>query len=359
MDNSVNNLTEKDVFTLKKITYIYIKENDNIEAFEKFEYDEIMNVGKKWTQQNLLQNRDLEFAYNQLEQEYKKNSADLTEILRIFDISIFSKELKNSAGEYEFDESDMEFVCGLIKRYRTDKVWKEFKNVDNRHCDGFVKIYRKIGTSKILDELNYVFNGFSTMYMRINESKKRNIADFKNILLRKTQLKQITWMEEMKNVLFTIPTVEYEEAVYSVEGELLSEYQNFLNGLREKISAIINEGTKEWEKIVERKHALFNKRTQNITEKQQMAMQHFCSRIRECDDEDFIKAFFSCMDGEEPYNPYDPGTKEARRFDDHVRNKLKDVISELPPEDIIALGSMFTNTDVLSCMFGESMGLKK
>lgn len=250
-DNDTFERKEK-VFSLRELVFRYLVEYEENSFFININYEEMINIIKKPCSENSLdvyeKNND---AYDQLDNEYKNISKYLKDIFRIFDIEIFFDKWKDESKEYEFYESDVDFLCKLLYRYKNCAIWKKIKKVDNRSFDGFVKLYKQEGTIELLNELRFVVNGFTAICKKRYEGEYEKIEDFKNTLHIHTQFRQIKCMEKMKEILFTLPTLSLEEIYNSRAGILLEDYQKFLYLVQDKLSEFIDSVTKFWEQDVE------------------------------------------------------------------------------------------------------------
>ena len=239
-------VNEEKIFSLREVAFIYLKEYEKRNYPENISFDQIEN------EKNKISGGELIKIIDDIDNGYKNYSKYLKDISRIFRIEIFWDRWKSETGEYEFYESDVEFLCNLLYKYQNEKIWKKIRKVDNSKFDGFVNLYRQ-GTIELLDELRFVVDGFVAMCEKRCEGKDAEIDDFEYRLLIYTQLRQIKCMEKMKEILFSLPTLSLDEICNSPAGILLEDYQKFLYLVQGKLSEVISNAKKFWEQDVEKR----------------------------------------------------------------------------------------------------------
>lgn len=329
-------VNEEKVFSLRELVFIYLRDYQKDVLYKDISYEQI-DSGKNEINDEKIRTASIAFQSNN-----SNISRDIIDIFRIFKIDIFLKEWKVNPKEYIFYRSDVEFLCSVLYKYKNDNVWKKIKKVNNSRFDGFVNLYKQDDSAKLLKELRNIFDGFVSMYERRNEGQHEKIEDFKNNLLIQTQLRQIEGMEEIKRILFSLPTLSLDEVYQSLGGKLLQDYQRFLEIVKEKLSYVINQATDIWEENVEDKKKEFDrmlKRPHQNPELFNNAIQHLIQLIKENKENkeigEYIDAIFNEKQVDENNNKKDE--KKERLFQTRVREIIEKTVEELPENEKSAI----------------------
>lgn len=345
--------TEEDMYSLKKVVYEYLKKygSEDCKYLQEVDYDAIMSIDTRVGDIDSKMQEKLFDAYEKIDSEYKNISKDFADIQRIFRASVFKEVWENK--KYEFYESEVEFICNLLYKYKHENLWKKIKKVDNSHLDGFVKIYKQDDSAGILKDLEFVVEGFVKMYERRNRGEFEKIKDFKDELMISTQIEQIKCMEGMKEVLFSLPTLTFDDAVASPRGILLNDYQKFLCLLQKKIEEVMNAAKKIWDQDVAERHKeledyillppirigdmdfsddskqeIFNRATDQFF------------RILEETDKGIYEYVKSGFDGKDIVIPFKSGSLKDRHFRDRAKKEVQKSFDLLPKDEQNALSEI-------------------
>lgn len=177
---------------------------------------------------------------------------DLTDILRIFSIENFREDFKNNR-EYQLSENDVHFLATLLTHYNKMTVWKkEIKHALNYNVDkrNFIQLYQQSQEPVVFArEVNFAARGFLDLYNALDDVPEIKKQAFHKALLIATQYPTLDLQAQCAQVALDIcalyPT--QEDVTQSINGELLMDYNRFLDQVTAKLKSLVNEAQAQWD----------------------------------------------------------------------------------------------------------------
>lgn len=315
--NEVNDKGQKEIFTLKKIVFLYLRDKTKEKNLENQEFDIIVKNVKERELRTDKEEIAIEHARVFFDSQYNKISNDFSRILTTFGIDFFANLCKGEGKDYIFYEEEVEFLCELLFRYNNNsQVWKHLRNVNNDNYDGFVKIYEKTHSSELLQELEFVINGFTDMYARRKEKVENSIEFFSDMLAAYTQYEQIKFINDVENLLSNIPKLTKDDVEHSVFGIIRDDYGRYLQIIKNILSMVIEGGINAFNELRDgRKGELEN---MDVRENLGVSIQRIIRKMKEADPKlgvDFEEIYL----GYEKECETNPTTKK-QRLEQHKQN---------------------------------------
>ena len=183
----------------------------------------------------------------------KDLSKDLSDIMKIFGIESFSKDFKIN-GEYQFTQKDVSFLANTLRHYRQMLVWKKgIKHALNYTLEkrNFIQLYQESADPSVFaEEVNRTARGFLSMYSSLNTVSETAKKAFQKAMAVATQYPSLNVLlmcsELGQNALDICPSPEDLQS--SINGVLLSDYNQWLDTVAYKLNRCFNSCCKTWNK---------------------------------------------------------------------------------------------------------------
>ena len=183
----------------------------------------------------------------------KDLSKDLSDIMKIFGIESFSKDFKIN-GEYQFTQKDVSFLANTLRHYRQMLVWKKgIKHALNYTLEkrNFIQLYQKSAEPyAFAKEVTQTAKGLLSMYTSLDTVSETSKKAFQKALTVATQYPSLNLLlmcwELGQNVLDTCPSSE--DLQNSINGILLSDYNQWLDMVTYKLNRCLNSCRRIWYK---------------------------------------------------------------------------------------------------------------
>lgn len=239
---------EADMIDFNTITYEFLKPEY---PCDKYSLEELLNHGKNKSEDNsrteYLDRNNAKVRFLTARDDLQK---DFKDICRMFQVEFFLEELKHS-GRFGFEESDLSFIIEILKKYRTNKIWRNYlKKVRNYQENRFYNLFLESECSmEFVDELEFAVDGFCRLYSNNVESvNKREV--FREAIHISTQLNLIDWVCRMRNGVSVIPQLLQKDVENTISGVLLKDYNDWLKRMQDKTIELWTAFHVQWFEIV-------------------------------------------------------------------------------------------------------------
>ena len=183
----------------------------------------------------------------------KDLSKDLSDIMKIFGIESFSNDFKIN-GEYQFTKKDVTFLANTLRHYRQMLVWKKrIKHALNYTLEkrNFIQLYQESAEPyAFAKEVTQTAKGLLSMYTSLDTVSETSKKAFQKALTVATQYPSLNLLlmcwELGQNVLDTCPSSE--DLQNSINGILLSDYNQWLDMVTCKLNRCLNSSRRIWYK---------------------------------------------------------------------------------------------------------------
>lgn len=252
----MDNLEKNKTYNMREVVFLYLKEKCHRKDYEGITYDQISQKVDS----------NLRASFDESCNTFSSNFRDLLTILKIKDEI---ESCKKQNGGYSFDEEDKDFLCELMFRYTLKKsereivenekkdtstkidkqvqVWKAIRGIDNERYNGFIDIYIFKTGRALIDEVEFIINGFLGIYKKKANEESVRYGDFDRHLKASTQYVRLKWLRETDDILSSALPLSWEEIEATNGEELILEHQSRLEYLIQLIHVIVQIENQLWE----------------------------------------------------------------------------------------------------------------
>ncbi len=309
--------------TLKYAVFKYLVKNEKEFKDEK-KYSEI-------NYEELNEKRDgansISEIFDSFISDYKNQSKILNNTLKIFgieDSNIMYVTKSHSKYQYDLNDNEVDFISELLFKLNHDYTWKKIRKIDNRNYDGFVQLYKKTDDrDKLISEIKFAVDGFLKICERKYGKESEKYENFYVQLSIFTQYSQLVWMTEMESILFNALPINTEDVYNSKMGQLLSDYQCYLNETSKLLKRFISKQNEQWNTLKEIRREEFN--NVEFTDDTMNSINNFISIVKSHDQEIGEILEYELLDNEQ----YDYKAETYKK----VKSLFEKSFSELPEKD--------------------------
>lgn len=249
MDNTANN-EKGELFSMKKVIFIYLKDKKKEKILEGLEFTTVVENSKNRPIASDEEEKQIGDAKSFLDSKYTSYSGDFLDIVYNFGAKELLEICKDKGNEYTFYKADVEFLCELFYKYENSSLFKQMCQINNDSYDGFVRFYQHTHSKEIIDNLEFVINGFIGIVKKRGKHEGE-LEAYRDYLVAHTQLKQIKWIYDMENIFAQMPKLTKDDVEFSFLGIIRDDYGRLLEDMGRLIKAIVERGNSVFEEIKE------------------------------------------------------------------------------------------------------------
>lgn len=338
-------IDEKKMYTLQEVTFEYLKNKCHREDYRDRTFDEIIN------------STDLNSATG-FSSSYETFSKDWKNILKTLKIRDEIESCKHPNGGYTFDEDDKDFLCELMYRYKLTKaaasdreddtkikIWTAIRHIDNTNYDGFIELYKKVGTA-LVDEVKFINEGFLSIYKKKEGEESKRYGEFERHLDASTQYIRLSWMKSMETIIGAALPISQDEVEATIGEELIIEHMLRLQYMMELISTIVKIENTLWEEQKLQKIIDTQKKYDKFKEYEKLE-----KKLQEIDNEIEEKYGIFCKSPKKDSDIKDVKISDTiqkrieNREENSARKQIKKIIENLPDDQKAAIQALYENNE--------------